>query len=87
MCIRDRGYAVQQSEEFLAKQRALVQEKALKANIVIATAQVRGNKAPLLITEETINAMKPGSVITVSYTHLDVYKRQSMISGKFSNSI
>ncbi|MBK6362012.1 MAG: NAD(P) transhydrogenase subunit alpha [Saprospiraceae bacterium] len=57
------GYAVQQSEEFLAKQRALVQEKALKANIVIATAQVRGNKAPLLITEETINAMKPGSVI------------------------
>ena len=57
------GYAVQQSEEYLQKQRALVQEKALKSNIVIATAQVRGRKAPLLITEETINAMKPGSVI------------------------
>lgn len=57
------GYAVQQSEEYLQKQRALVQEKALKSNIIIATAQVRGRKAPLLITEETINAMKPGSVI------------------------
>jgi NAD(P) transhydrogenase subunit alpha len=57
------GYAVQQSEEYLAKQRALVQERALKSNIVIATAQVRGRKAPLLITEDTINHMKPGSVI------------------------
>lgn len=57
------GYAVQQSDEFLARQRALVQEKALKSNIIIATAQVRGRKAPLLITEDTINHMKPGSVI------------------------
>jgi H+-translocating NAD(P) transhydrogenase subunit alpha len=57
------GYAVQQSEEYLAKQRALVQEKAIKSNIIIATAQVRGRKAPLLITEETINQMRPGSVI------------------------
>jgi NAD(P) transhydrogenase subunit alpha len=57
------GYAVQQSEEYLSRQRALVQEKALKSNIVIATAQVRGRKAPLLITEDTINNMKPGSVI------------------------
>ena len=57
------GYAVEQSEEFLKKQRALVQEKALKSNVIIATAQVRGRKAPLLITEETIQAMRPGSVI------------------------
>jgi NAD(P) transhydrogenase subunit alpha len=57
------GYAVQQSEEFLQRQRALVQERALKSNIVIATAQVRGRKAPLLITEDTINHMRPGSVI------------------------
>lgn len=57
------GYAIQQSDEFLAKQRALVQERALKSNIVIATAQVRGRKAPLLITEETIKNMKSGSVI------------------------
>lgn len=57
------GYAVQQSEVYLNKQRALVQEKALKSNIIIATAQIRGRKAPLLVTEETINNMKPGSVI------------------------
>lgn len=57
------GYAVEQSEDFLKKQRALVQEKALKSNVIIATAQVRGRKAPLLITEETIQAMRPGSVI------------------------
>jgi H+-translocating NAD(P) transhydrogenase subunit alpha len=57
------GYAVQQSEEYLTKQRALVQERALKSNIIIATAQVRGRKAPLLVTEETILNMKAGSVI------------------------
>ena len=57
------GYAVQQSDEYLQKQRALVQERALKSNIIIATAQVRGRKAPLLVTEETIQNMKPGSVI------------------------
>lgn len=57
------GYAVQQSEEYLEKQRALVQERALKSNIIIATAQVRGRKAPLLVTEDTIKNMKPGSVI------------------------
>jgi len=57
------GYAVQQSEEYLQKQRSLVQERALKSNIIIATAQVRGRKAPLLVTEETIQNMKPGSVI------------------------
>jgi H+-translocating NAD(P) transhydrogenase subunit alpha len=57
------GYAVQQSDEYLAKQRALVQEKALKANIIIATAQVRGRQAPLLVTSETVDQMRPGSVI------------------------
>ncbi len=57
------GYAVQQSEEYLQRQRALVQERALKANIIIATAQVRGKKAPLLVTEDTITHMRPGSVI------------------------
>lgn len=57
------GYAVQQSEEYLQKQRALVQERAIKSNIIIATAQVRGRKAPLIVTEEAIQKMRPGSVI------------------------
>lgn len=57
------GYAVEQSEEYKAKQRALVQEHAAKANIIITTAQIPGRKAPILITDETIQKMQPGSVI------------------------
>ncbi len=57
------GYAVQQSEEFLARQRAKVQEHAANADVVICTAQVRGRKAPVLIEAETVGKMKPGSVV------------------------
>ncbi|GAB5526076.1 MAG: Re/Si-specific NAD(P)(+) transhydrogenase subunit alpha [Roseivirga sp.] len=57
------GYAVEQSDEYKAKQRALVQEHASKANIIITTAQIPGRKAPILITEETVKQMQPGSVI------------------------
>lgn len=57
------GYAVEQSEEFKAKQRALVQEHAAKSNIIITTAQIPGRKAPILITDETVQKMQPGSVI------------------------
>lgn len=57
------GYAVEQSEEFLRKQKALIQEHASKADVIIATAQIPGRSAPLLVTKETIAAMRPGSVI------------------------
>jgi len=57
------GYAVQQSPEFLAKQRAEVQLRASKADLVICTAQVRGNKAPVLLTADTVSQMRPGSVV------------------------
>lgn len=57
------GYAVQQSEEFLQRQRAEVQARAMKSDVVITTAQVRGRKAPVLVTKETVENMKPGSVI------------------------
>ena len=57
------GYAVQQSEEFLQKQRAEVQARAIKADVIITTAQVRGRKAPLLVPKDTINQMRKGSVI------------------------
>jgi H+-translocating NAD(P) transhydrogenase subunit alpha len=57
------GYAVAQSEEFLAKQRAEVQARASKADLVICTAQVRGRKAPILLTADTVNQMRPGSVV------------------------
>jgi NAD(P) transhydrogenase subunit alpha len=57
------GYAVEQSEDFLQRQKAKIAESIAKADIVITTAQIPGKKAPILITEEMIKAMRNGSVI------------------------
>ncbi len=57
------GYAVQQTEEFLTRQRAEVQARAAKSDVIICTAQVRGRKAPILIEADTIPLMRHGSVI------------------------
>jgi len=57
------GYAVEQSEDFLQRQKARIAESIAKADIVITTAQIPGKKAPILITEEMIGAMRNGSVI------------------------
>jgi len=57
------GYAVEQTGEFKKKQQELIQQRAIAADVVIATAQIPGKKAPVLILKETVNAMKPGSVI------------------------
>ena len=57
------GYAVEQTEEFLQRQKAKIAESVAKADIVITTAQIPGKKAPVLITASMIEAMKNGSVI------------------------
>ncbi len=57
------GYAVEQTEEFKKRQRELIQQRAITADVVIATAQIPGKKAPVLIVKETVASMKPGSVI------------------------
>lgn len=57
------GYAVEQSEEFKAKQKAKIHEHARKADIIITTAQIPGRKAPILITKQMIEDMRAGSVI------------------------
>ena len=57
------GYAVEQSEEFIKRQRAEVQNRAAKADVIITTAQVRGRKAPILLPKETVEKMKTGSVV------------------------
>ena len=57
------GYAVEQTEEFMQRQKAKIAESVAKADIIITTAQIPGKKAPVLITTEMINAMKSGSVI------------------------
>ena len=57
------GYAVEQSPEFMERQKAMIAASIAKADIVITTAQVPGKKAPLLITEEMLQAMRHGSVV------------------------
>ena len=57
------GYAVDQTDEFKRKQQELIQERAIASDVVIATAQIPGRKAPVLLLKETVNSMKPGSVI------------------------
>jgi NAD(P) transhydrogenase subunit alpha len=57
------GYAVEQSEEFKLKQQELIQQRAIAADVVIATAQIPGRKAPVLLLKETVHEMRPGSVI------------------------
>ncbi|PRY87055.1 Re/Si-specific NAD(P)(+) transhydrogenase subunit alpha [Mongoliibacter ruber] len=57
------GYAVEQSAEYLQKQKDTIHEHALKADVIITTAQIPGRKAPLLVEERTVRAMKPGSVV------------------------
>ncbi|MGH6871435.1 MAG: Re/Si-specific NAD(P)(+) transhydrogenase subunit alpha [Rhizomicrobium sp.] len=57
------GYAKPMSPEYQAKQAALVAEHIRKQDIVITTALIPGRKAPVLVTAEMIETMKPGSVI------------------------
>ncbi len=57
------GYAREQSEEFLRKQRELIGEHVAKSDVVITTAAVPGRRAPLLVTGEMVKRMRPGSVI------------------------
>ncbi|HYR50221.1 MAG TPA: Re/Si-specific NAD(P)(+) transhydrogenase subunit alpha [Candidatus Eisenbacteria bacterium] len=57
------GYAREQSEEFLRKQRELIGEHVAKSDVVITTAAVPGRHAPLLVTGDMVMAMHPGSVI------------------------
>jgi len=57
------GYAREQSEEFLRKQRELIGEHVAKSDVVITTAAVPGRHAPLLVTGDMVKGMRPGSVI------------------------
>ncbi|MBK9391112.1 MAG: Re/Si-specific NAD(P)(+) transhydrogenase subunit alpha [Bacteroidetes bacterium] len=57
------GYAVEQTEEFKKKQQDLIQQRAMAADVIIATAQIPGRKAPVLVLKDTVLNMNPGSVI------------------------
>ena len=57
------GYAKEASEEFKKKQEDLLAETLKKIDIVVCTALIPGKKAPIIIKENMINNMQPGSVI------------------------
>ena len=57
------GYAREMSPEYQRRQAELIDERARAADIIITTALIPGRPAPLLLREETIRDMKPGSVV------------------------
>lgn len=57
------GYAREMSEEFYKHEQDAIRDHVARADVVITTAQVPGKRAPILITEEMVASMHPGSVI------------------------
>ena len=57
------GYAKQMSQAFIDAEHALFEEHARETDIIVTTALIPGKPAPLLITEQAVKNMKPGSVI------------------------
>jgi NAD(P) transhydrogenase subunit alpha len=58
-----RGYATAQDETFYQRQRELLGRVVAESDVVITTAVVPGKKAPILVTEDMVKGMAPGSVI------------------------
>jgi H+-translocating NAD(P) transhydrogenase subunit alpha len=57
------GYAREMGEDYRRRQAALIAERIKQADIVITTALIPGRPAPVLVTEEMVKSMRPGSVI------------------------
>lgn len=57
------GYAVEQTPEFKQKQKERLALSVSKSDVIIATAQLQGKPAPLLIDENMLKLMKPGAVV------------------------
>ena len=58
-----RGYGVAQDESFYARQRELLAKAVGESDIVITAAVIPGKKSPVLVTEEMVKSMAPGSVV------------------------
>ncbi len=58
-----RGYATAQDESFYRRQRELLGRVVAESDVVITTAVIPGKKPPILVTEEMVKSMAPGSVI------------------------
>jgi len=59
----DGGYAREQSDEFLRRQRELIGARVAAADVVITTAAIPGRTAPILVTADMVDRMAPGSVV------------------------
>jgi len=57
------GYAKEQSEEFYRNEQEIIRKYSKEADVIITTALIPGKRAPILITEEMVKEMRPGSVI------------------------
>lgn len=57
------GYAQEMNEEFYRRQREMMKRVVAESDVVITTAAIPGKKSPILITEEMVKGMEPGSVI------------------------
>ena len=57
------GYAQAMGEEFYQRQREMMTQAVAESDVAITTAAVPGKKSPVLITEEMVKQMRPGSVI------------------------
>jgi len=57
------GYAVEQTEDYLERQRILIDKHVSQASIVISTANIPGKRSPLLIEQASVEKMAAGSVI------------------------
>ncbi len=57
------GYARDMGDDYRKRQALLVAERIKQADIVITTALIPGRKAPVLVTQDMVKSMKPGSVI------------------------
>jgi NAD(P) transhydrogenase subunit alpha len=57
------GYAKVMSKEFIEAEMKLFAEQAAEVDVIITTAMIPGKKSPVLITEEMVKSMKPGSVV------------------------
>jgi NAD(P) transhydrogenase subunit alpha len=86
------GYARAESPEFYKKQQEMMFEHVAAADVVITAALVRGRHAPILITEEMVRGMRPGSIIvdlasaqggncTLTEADLEVVKHGVLILG------
>jgi len=57
------GYAKEQSEDFLRRQREAMTKVVGDSDVVITTAAIPGKRSPILVTADMVKAMAPGSVI------------------------